>query len=189
MLVGSETISMPATVYVGLAVTSHNGSAAATASFTNVSVTRTPQANQPPVVTLTAPANGTTYGAPASIDFMATASDTNGTVSKVDFYAGSQWIHSDTSSPYSASWANVPAGTYDLRAVATDNGGATGTSATARVTVSTPSNQPPTVSITSPANGATFTTGAAMTINANAADSNGTITKVDFYRGSTLHRQ
>ena len=49
-----------------------------------------------------------------------------------------------------------------------------------------PPNQPPTVSLTSPANNATFTAPASITIAANAADSDGTVAKVDFYNGATL---
>ncbi|QMU31024.1 DUF4082 domain-containing protein [Adhaeribacter radiodurans] len=50
-----------------------------------------------------------------------------------------------------------------------------------------PSNPAPTVAITSPANGATFTAPASITINANAADTSpGTVSKVDFYNGTTL---
>ena len=39
---GSQNISMAATVYVGLAVTSHNVSTRATATFTNVALLRLP---------------------------------------------------------------------------------------------------------------------------------------------------
>lgn len=48
------------------------------------------------------------------------------------------------------------------------------------------SNNPPTVSITSPANNATITAGSNVTVSANAADSDGTISGVAFYRGQTL---
>ena len=47
------------------------------------------------------------------------------------------------------------------------------------------SNQPPTAAITAPANGATFTAGANITLTANAADSDGTVAKVEFFRGAT----
>ena len=47
-------------------------------------------------------------------------------------------------------------------------------------------NISPTVSLTSPSNGATFATGANITLNATAADSDGTVTQVAFYRGTTL---
>jgi len=46
----------------------------------------------------------------------------------------------------------------------------------------TTGNQPPTVSITSPSDGATFTEGDNITINADASDSDGTVTKVEFYQ-------
>jgi hypothetical protein len=46
-------------------------------------------------------------------------------------------------------------------------------------------NYPPTVSITSPASGATFNYGETVIIEANASDSDGGISKVAFYKGST----
>jgi Big-like domain-containing protein len=58
-------------------------------------------------------------------------------VTRVDFYRGSTLIASDTSSPYSATWSNAPAGTYALTAVAFDNGGASTSSSAVSVTVST----------------------------------------------------
>jgi hypothetical protein len=186
VLVGTETIPMQQTVYVGLAVTSHNSRRATRATFTNVTVTPVQPDNQQPTVTLIAPASGTTYTAPAAISLQATAADADGSVSKVDFFAGSQLIGSDATSPYSAAWNNVPAGTYDLTAVATDDAGATTTSSPSRVTVNAPLNRPPTVAITSPANGASFTAPASISISANAADVDGTVTRVDFYRGTTL---
>ena len=47
-------------------------------------------------------------------------------------------------------------------------------------------NNAPTVSISSPANNATFASGSNVSISADAADSDGFIRKVDFYAGSTL---
>ncbi len=46
-------------------------------------------------------------------------------------------------------------------------------------------NSPPTVSITSPANNATFTAPAAATITAGASDIDGTVLKVEFYSGTS----
>ena len=46
-------------------------------------------------------------------------------------------------------------------------------------------NKSPTVAITSPANGSSFTAPATITITANASDVDGTISKVEFYNGST----
>ena len=135
-VVGTDIISMAATVYVGLAVTSHNVSATTTAAITHVSVT-TPSVgtNQAPSVSLTSPASGATYNAPASIVVSASASDVDGTIARVDFYQGSTLIGSDTTAPYSVTWNNVGAGTYSLVATAHDNGGATATSSARTVTV------------------------------------------------------
>ena len=67
--------------------------------------------NPPPNVSITSPANGTSQAGPASFTINATASDSNGTVSRVDFYAGGTLLGSDTSSPYSFNWTGVAAGT------------------------------------------------------------------------------
>jgi hypothetical protein len=142
--------------------------------------------NSPPTVSITSPANGATFTAPATITINATASDTDGTISSVAFYQGTTLLGTDTTSPYSYTWSSVAAGSYSLTAKATDNGGAVTTSSAVSITVNTATNNPPTVSITSPANGATFTAPATITINANASDTDGTISSVAFYQGSTL---
>ena len=138
---GSDTIAMASTVYVGLAVTNHDASARATAGFSNITVRPLTPTNQPPTVSITSPANGASYAAPATMTIAANASDSDGTVTRVDFYRGSTLIASDTTSPYSISWSNVAAGSYALTAVAFDNGGASTTSAAVNVTVS--STAPP----------------------------------------------
>ena len=105
--------------------------------------------NQAPVATLTSPASGAKYNAPASISLSATASDADGSVARVDFYNGSAVIATTTTAPYVATWNNVPAGTYILKATAVDNAGKAGSSATVTVTVITVTTQ-----ITSPPTGA-----------------------------------
>ena len=178
---------MASTVYVGLAVTSHNVNATATATFTNVTARGgTTGANQPPTVALTSPAASATYTAPATMTVSASASDTDGTITKVDFYRGSTLIASDSTSPYGATWSNAAAGTYQLTAVATDNDGDTTTSSPVSVTVNSSTNQAPAVALTAPAGGASFTAPANVTLTASASDTDGTVARVEFYRGSTL---
>jgi len=48
-----------------------------------------------------------------------------------------------------------------------------------------PSNQSPTVSLTSPSNGASFTSPAKISLAANAADPDGSVTRVEFFNGGT----
>jgi uncharacterized protein (DUF2141 family) len=143
-----------------------------------------PALNAAPSVSLNSPAAGSTYAAPATIAMGATAADGDGFVARVDFYAGSTRVGSDTTSPYTFSWGNVPVGSYVLKAVATDNAGATASSSTVTVTVT--ANKPPLVSLTSPASGSVFSILAPITLTASASDTDGSIQKVDFYQGSTL---
>ena len=194
-LLASLKIPLNSNVVVGLAVASHSASASVAASVTNVSVNGTPisapvpvptpSANTPPLVSLNSPATGSVFAAPATMAMSATASDGDGSVAKVDFYAGSARLGSDSTSPYAFSWSGVPAGSYALKAVATDNAGATATSATVTVTVAA-TNAAPAVSMTSPSSGATFLAPASVAFAATASDSDGTIQRVDFYAGSTL---
>jgi len=150
---------------------------------TNVSVQTV---NGPPTVNLTSPANNYTCTAGATITLTATTNDSDGTISKLEFFQGSTRLSeiANPSSPYSYDWTNVPAGNYVLTARATDNGGATTTSNAVNITVNPP-NVPPTVSITTPANNANFPNDTTITITANAADSDGIVSKVEFFRGGT----
>src|SRR6185295_2628649 len=72
--------------------------------------------NQPPTVLLTAPAAGTSYMAPATVNMTAAASDPENRMSKVEFYSGATLLGTDTTSPYAFTWSSVPAGTYTLKA-------------------------------------------------------------------------
>ena len=91
--------------------------------------------NVEPTVTLTSPANGASFVTSATIPLAATASDTDGAVTKVDFFEGPTKIATVTSPPYTYNWPGVGAGTYVLTAVATDNRGGSTTSNAATVTV------------------------------------------------------
>ena len=141
-----------------------------------------PPPNAPPTVSLSSPANNATFTAPANITLNANASDSDGTVTQVDFYVGTTWLGTDLTSPYSFAWNNVGAGVYGLTATARDNAGTVSTSAVVNVTI----NQPPVVSLSSPANNATFTAPANITLTATASDSDGTVSKVDFFSGPSL---
>jgi hypothetical protein len=139
-VVGSDTFTMGSTVLVGLAVSSHVTGVNATATFDNVTVTAAgpppPPQNQPPTVALTSPAAGASFTAPASISLAASASDSDGTVAQVAFYAGTTLLGTDTAAPYQLSWSSVPTGTYNLTAVATDDEGASTTSSAVSIAVS-----------------------------------------------------
>jgi chitodextrinase len=155
------------------------------ASTTSSAITIQVNGNQNPTVSITSPANNATFISPATITINATASDIDGTVSKVDFYNGTTLLGTDNSSPYSYTWSGVAAGTYTITAKATDDKNGTTTSSAITVVVNNP-NVAPTVSITSPANNASFVAPSDITITTNASDSDGSISKVEFYNGATL---
>jgi hypothetical protein len=139
--VGSDTISLGNTVYVGVALTSRSPSAYSTAYFSNPTISggsaapAPPAGNQAPQVSLTSPTTGATFSAPASISMVATASDPDGTVSVVEFYSGPYLLGSDTTSPYTFTWPGIPSGTYSLTAVARDTAGAMTVSSERTITV------------------------------------------------------
>jgi hypothetical protein len=134
--------------------------------------------NQPPAVFLTTPATGASYSEPASITMSASASDSDGTIAKVEFFAGTNRLGSDSSSPYSVVWSGAAPGTYSLTAVAWDEDGASVTSAP--VSVSVRGNLAPSVSLTGPKAGATYTAPATVTFTAIASDADGSVARVEF---------
>jgi len=94
--------------------------------------------NSPPSVSITTPGDGATFVAPAQINITAEASDSDGSVQRVDFFQGATLIASDTSAPFAVTWSNVAAGNYAITARATDNVGTTTTSAAVNISVTIP---------------------------------------------------
>ncbi len=144
----------------------------------------TVMANASPTISLTSPSLGGQFKVGETVSIAAAAADSDGTVAKVEFYNGTSLLGTDTSAPYSYSWTNVSAGEYSITAKATDNKGAVTTSEAVKITVL--ANASPTISLTSPSTGAQFKVGEAVSIAAAAADSDGTVAKVEFYNGTSL---
>lgn len=88
---------------------------------------------RPPVVAITSPANGS-RPSPGTITISASASDPDGSIARVQFYVGSTLLFTDTAAPWQASWS-ATYGNHVLKAVATDNSGASTTSASVTVRV------------------------------------------------------
>jgi chitinase len=85
----------------------------------------------PSDVKMTSPADGTSYPAGKNITLSAEATDRDGTIAKVEFYALT--THSDkmkvgesTSSPFKCTWKRVAADNYTVYARAIDNKGLSG---------------------------------------------------------------
>ncbi|MCX2739650.1 Ig-like domain-containing protein [Pontibacter anaerobius] len=81
--------------------------------------------NQSPLVSLVTPVEGQEFTANQKpIRITATAFDSDGTVSKVEFYSGDVKLGEDLKAPYSYHWKRAAVGNYVITAHATDNMGA-----------------------------------------------------------------
>lgn len=100
------------------------------------------QPNQPPSVSLTSPVPGAAFTAPATVTIAATASDSDGTVARVEFYSGNVKVGETTASPFSYVWSSVPAGTYSLTARAYDDQGLVSASSPVKFSVTTVTQAP-----------------------------------------------
>ncbi len=91
--------------------------------------------NSAPTVSILSPTAPETINAGGISTITAIASDSDGTISKVEFYEGTTKLGEATASPYVCVWTNTFAGTFSLTAKATDNGNAATLSAPVTVTV------------------------------------------------------
>lgn len=167
----------PGSYSLSARVTDDNGVSAAAARAITVYAP-----NALPQVSLTAPADGTRFVAPATIMLAATASDPDGSIVQVEFMRDGAPLAADTSAPYGFTWAGVPAGTYALTARATDNRSGVTTASPITVVVDPP-NAAPSVTLDDPPDGATFVAPAEIMLAASAADSDGSIARVEFHAG------
>lgn len=73
-----------------------------------------------PVASITSPANGASFPSNANISLTANATDSDGTVALVEFFANSQKIGEDNQAPYEFVWVSPAPGAYVITARATD---------------------------------------------------------------------
>ena len=91
--------------------------------------------NSPPRASITSPANGASFNAPANVTIQAQATDSDGTVARVDFLSNGARVGSDTSAPYSLTLSSLAAGSYNIVARAIDSLGATADSTAVNINV------------------------------------------------------
>ena len=91
-----------------------------------------------PSVALTAPNKGARYISGDTITLSANANDPDGSVTQVEFFYNNVWLGVDTNPPYTLNWSDAPLGVSKLTAVATDDTGASATSAAVTITVLSP---------------------------------------------------
>jgi hypothetical protein len=91
--------------------------------------------NNAPNVSITLPVNNAVFSVGSNVVINATATDPDGTVTKVEFYRGTTLLSTSTAAPYTYTWINPAAGSYVLTAKAYDDLSAIGTSAPVNITI------------------------------------------------------
>ncbi|MEY2409869.1 MAG: hypothetical protein QOF48_2539 [Verrucomicrobiota bacterium] len=173
LIEGSETV----------AVSIGPGAGYAAGLPASASVTILDNDNLPPVVSITNPVNGAVITAPANIVVGVSAVDIGGSIAHVQIVQDETNILGDfVSPPYVVIWTNPAPAHYTLRAIAVDDLGTTSVSEP----VSFILNNPPSISLTNPVNGSVYLDPAAFILGAVTADTDGSVTNVEFYSGTTL---
>jgi uncharacterized protein YjdB len=108
----------------------------ATAHFDELFEEDGTQQNRFPSVSITSPSNNTNFEPGEDITIDVEAEDSDGTITKVEFFEGSNKLGEDDSAPYSYTWTGAAEGEYTLTAKATDNEGGSRTTLSKRITVS-----------------------------------------------------
>jgi hypothetical protein len=179
-------------------------------SSATVDIVSGPVSNVPPLVTIAYPQDGAVFWAPVNIPIIACARDLDGFVRSVEFFADGASLGAVSNPvsvlppfngpvpalplmppyrPFVLVWSNAPAGAHILTAKATDNGGASTLSDPVNILVNVgppppPTNVPPIVRITSPANDSVFHQPLNLPIFAFAFDFDGSVTNVEFFAGT-----
>ncbi|MEM8526930.1 MAG: Ig-like domain-containing protein [Bacteroidota bacterium] len=134
--------------------------------------------NEPPTVSITAPEDGSDWPVGTDLYVSATASDSDGTVTKVDLYFNDEFVRSETAAPYEwgdAAQHNDPllqdleVGTHTIKAVATDNEGASAESII-MITVSDENTPVRDINFVYPTEGQVFPEGSDVDVLVEAAD-------------------
>ncbi len=130
-------------------------------------ITLSVKANNPPTVTVSAPADGAAFSIVQTISFSGTAGDSE----DGDLTAGLTWIsnregHIGTGGYFTSAVLSV--GVHTITALVTDTGGLT---TTAEITLSVKADSPPVITVITPAGGTSFMLGQAISFRAIAGDS------------------
>jgi hypothetical protein len=144
-----------------------------------------PDPNQLPSVTLNSPADHALFVGPVDITLEATATDSDGSISKVEFFDSDKSLGFGTSvdgKNFVLTARGVSYGTHWFEAVATDNGGRTDWSLPREVVV----NGLSIVSVKTPRPDSSVAPGSDLTLIAVASHPSGIIDKVQFFANGRL---
>ncbi len=145
--------------------------------------------NQLPTVNISQPTEGQIFEQEVltAITLSADASDTDGTIASVQFEINGTALTQGNN----ISWTPAAFGDYTIKVTATDDKGATATHQVNITIQQKTDNQPPTVNISQPTEGQIFEQEVltAITLSADASDTDGTIASVQFEINGTALTQ
>ncbi|UZW62444.1 RHS repeat domain-containing protein [Lysobacter enzymogenes] len=142
----------------------------------NLDARANPTVNVPPAVQVTSPTQGQVFLDGDLALLQASASDSDDAVQRVEFLISGIKVWNMDAPPYQVHWT-ASAGTHSVVARAFDTRGAYTDSAPVQIVV----NRPPTVALTSPLPGAFRTAPGSFAVAADAADSDGSVSQVEFF--------
>ena len=143
-------------------------------------------------VSITNPTSGDNFTLPTNLFVSANATNSSGTIARVEFYADSQLIGTDNSAPYQIVWNDPSATEYTLIAKSFDQNGTVTLSEPVTITIHpVPPPEPaplpiPPPTLTSPTVNQEFVAGDNITFTAVPGTSQYPTEKVEFYFGATL---
>lgn len=144
-----------------------------------------PDPNQPPKVTLNSPQDEALFTGPADITLEANAEDSDGSISKVEFFDSDRSLGVGTSvdgKRFVLTARGLSYGNHGIVAVATDNGGRIDWSLPIEIFI----NGSSVVSVKTPTADSLVAPGSDLTLTAVASHPSGVINKVQFFAGSRL---
>ena len=141
--------------------------------------------NNPPTGSFLTPVDGQNFIVGDDLTVEVNASDSDGSVSNVKLYLNNSLVRQENSEPYKwgdtgqdPALTNLTQGSYDLRAVITDNDGATTETSVGIVVNDVNANLPPSVSFQEPLNGSVVDVGTNLLVNVEASDDDGSVVSV-----------
>ena len=144
--------------------------------------------NTAPQVSINEPINNKTFSLGETINLVASATDDDKNLQKVNFKINGDFYKTDSKEPYSATFTPTSVGTYTISAKAFDTEGLTNEKkATINVVQQAPANQAPTVFISEPSDGSSYELGNTINLAANATDADGNLEKINFKVNSNFY--
>ncbi len=135
--------------------------------------------SEPPLIEITSPADNATVIPGSTVTITTSVSDPDGLISGVEFFLNGGSLGTVSTFPFQFDFTVASPGSLEIFATATDDIGATTDSDT--ISLNSSVGTGPTVSISSPTEGASFIPGFDLDIRADAADADGLVDDVEFF--------